>query len=43
MLYGEIFCNLNMVIFDLEEFGKFGKLLDNVLIIVDSIFVSFYL
>lgn len=43
MLYGETPCNPNMAILDLEEFGKLGRSLDNVLTIVDSTFASPYL
>lgn len=43
MLYGETPCNPNMAVLDLEEFGKLGRSLDNVLTIVDSTFASPYL
>ncbi|XP_061163568.1 L-methionine gamma-lyase-like [Saccostrea echinata] len=43
MLYGETPCNPSMAVLDLEEFGKLGRSLDNVLTIVDSTFASPYL
>lgn len=43
MLYGETPCNPDMAILDLEEFGKLGKSLPNVLTVVDGTFGSPYL